>query len=190
MKKNRVEAFSDGVIAIIITIMVLELKPPENGSISSLLQESPVFLSYLISFLYVGIYWNSHHHTFQLVKKVNGKILWANLHFLFWLSLLPFATSWIGEKYTLTGPSIFYGVILLMCALSGNLLTNAIMKHHEEDFSAKKIFGNRMKEKVSLVLYTLGVVLSFFSSFAGIICYIIAALIWVVPDKRIENKIH
>jgi len=190
MKKNRLEAFSDGVMAIIITIMVLELKAPEEATFNSLLEVLPGFISYLVSFLYVGIYWNSHHHIFQLAEKVNGKILWANLHFLFWLSLIPFATSWIGENYNLSSPAMLYGIILLMSSLSGNILINAIIKHHDKDFSFKKIFGNRTKEKLSLLLYSLGVVLSYFSSIAGIICYIFVALLWVIPYKKIENSLN
>jgi len=189
MKKNRVEAFSDGVIAIIITIMVLELKVPEEATFYALLEDSPVFISYLVSFLYVGIYWNSHHHTFQIVEKVNGKILWANLHFLFWLSLIPFTTSWIGENYNSSSPAMLYGIILLMSSLSGNILINTIINHHDKEFSIKDILGNRIKEKISLILYSLGIILSHFSSIVGIICYILVALIWIVPDKRIEKNI-
>jgi len=189
MKTSRLEAFSDGVMAIIITIMVLELKVPEEATFNSLLEVLPIFISYLVSFLYVGIYWNSHHHIFQMAEKVNGKILWANLHFLFWLSLIPFATSWIGDDYKLSSPAMLYGIILLMSSLSGNILINAIIRQHDKDFSFKKIFGNKVKEKLSLILYSLGIVLSYFSPFTGIICYILVALMWIIPDKRIENNI-
>jgi uncharacterized membrane protein len=171
------------------TGLVLELKVPEESTLNSFLEISPVFISYLVSFLFVGIYWNSHHHIFQMAKKVNGKILWANLHFLFWLSLIPFATSWIGENYTQSRPAMIYGFILLMCSLSINILVNTIISHHDNGFSVKNFLGNRLKEKLSLIIYILGILLSCFLPFAGIICYVLVALMWIVPDKRIENNI-
>ena len=145
MKTSRLEAFSDGVLAIIITIMVLELKAPHEITLEALIPTIPVFISYVISFIYIGIYWNNHHHLFQITEKVNGKILWANLHLLFWLSLIPFATSWIGENHVESMPVAFYGFILLMSGFAYYILQTTIIKHHEEDFSLRKAIGKILK---------------------------------------------
>lgn len=189
MKTNRLEAFSDGVLAIIITIMVLELKAPEEADFHSLLSLAPIFLSYLISFIYIGIYWNNHHHLFQITKIVNGKILWANLHLLFWLSLIPFTTSWIGENYTSSAPVTLYGIVLLMSSIAYFILQNAIIKHHKNDNSIRNSIGKGAKGLISVVIYIIGIVLSFYISWAAILCYILVAIIWFVPDKRIEENI-
>ena len=190
MKTNRLEAFSDGVLAIIITIMVLELKAPEEVTVHALIDEIPIFLSYLISFLYIGIYWNNHHHLFQITEKVNGKILWANLHLLFWLSLIPFATSWIGENHILSLPVALYGFILLMSGLAFFILQSAIINHHGKDFALRKVIGKGIKGKLSLVLYTIGLLLSFVNPWIAIACYVFVAIMWVVPDRRIEKNIE
>ena len=190
MKTNRLEAFSDGVIAIIITIMVLELNPPEEITLEALIPLLPVFISYLISFIYIGIYWNNHHHLFQITEKVNGKVLWANLNLLFWLSLIPFATSWIGENHLESIPIAFYGGILLISSVAYFLLQTTIIKHHGDDFALKKAIGKDIKGKVSLALYVLGIILSFINSWLAIVCYISVAIIWIVPDKRIEKKLN
>ena len=190
MKSNRLEAFSDGVLAIIITIMVLELKTPEEATFHALLAKLPIFLSYLFSFIYVGIFWNNHHHLFQVTEKVNGKILWANLHLLFWLSLIPFTTSWIGENYTIAAPVALYGFNLLMCGIAYIILQNAIINFHDKDFILRKAVGKDTKGKISMALYIIGLIISFFSTWIAIFCYIIVAVIWLIPDKRVENNIN
>jgi len=189
MKTNRLEAFSDGVLAIIITIMVLELKTPKETDFHSLIPKIPIFLSYLISFIYIGIYWNNHHHLFQITQKVNGIILWANLHLLFWLSLIPFTTAWIGENYQASAPVTLYGIVLLMSAIAYFLLQNAILINHGKDFALRTVIGKDLKGKLSLVIYLIGIVLSFFNSWMAISCYIIVAIIWFIPDRRIEKTI-
>ena len=145
MKTSRLEAFSDGVLAIIITIMVLELKAPEELTLNALITKIPIFISYIVSFIYLGIYWNNHHHLFQITQKVNGKILWANLHLLFWLSLIPFATSWIGENHVSSVPVAFYGFILLMSGLAFFILQRQIIKHHGKDFILSLAIGKNIK---------------------------------------------
>lgn len=189
MKTNRLEAFSDGVLAIIITIMVLELKAPEESDFHSLISKIPVFLSYIISFIYLGIYWNNHHHLFQITEKVNGKILWANLHLLFWLSLIPFTTSWVGENYKAFAPVTLYGIVLLMSAIAYFILQRIIISYHKKEFTLRKAIGKGKKGKISVLIYIVGIVLSFYSSWGAIICYIIVAIIWFLPDKRIEKNI-
>ncbi len=189
MKTNRLEAFSDGVLAIIITIMVLELKAPEEISIESLLPLLPIFISYFISFVYLGIYWNNHHHLFQIAEKVNGKVLWANLNLLFWLSLIPFATSWVGENHLESGPIAFYGFILLMSAVAYFILQTVIIHYHDDNFPLRKIIGKNLKGKISTVLYLVGLILSFINSWMAVLCYIIVAIIWIVPEKKIEQNI-
>ena len=161
MKTNRLEAFSDGVLAIIITIMVLELKAPEEVTIEALIPLLPVLISYFISFIYLGIYWNNHHHLFQITERVNGKVLWANLNLLFWLSLIPFATSWVGENHLESGPIAFYGVILLMASIAYFILQTIIIKHHKDDFILRKAIGKDFKGKLSTALYIVGLAMSF-----------------------------
>ena len=190
MKSGRLEAFSDGVLAIIITIMVLELEAPEETTFEALLPKLPIFLSYVLSFIYVGIYWNNHHHLFQITERVNGKILWANLHLLFWLSLIPFTTSWIGENHLTEIPVAVYGINLLLAAIAYNLLQSTIIKEHGEGFALKKILGKAKKEKLSLLIYLIGIVLSFFTPVGAMTCFVIAAMIWLVPDKRIEKSLE
>ena len=190
MKTNRLEAFSDGVMAIIITIMVLELKAPEEVTFHALISEIPIFVSYLISFIYIGIYWNNHHHLFQITEKVNGKILWANLHLLFWLSLIPFATSWIGENHDAATPVAIYGVVLLMSAIAFFILQGAIIRFHDKDFALRKAIGKDFKGKLSLILYGVGLLLSFVNTWFAIACYVFVAIMWFIPDKRIEKNIE
>lgn len=189
MKTNRLEAFSDGVMAIIITIMVLELKPPEELTLHALIPDIPIFVSYLISFVYIGIYWNNHHHLFQITEKVNGKILWANLHLLFWLSLIPFATSWIGENHIEPTPVAVYGFVLLMSGIAYFILQKVIIKHHDDDFALRKAVGKDYKGKLSVVIYIIGVALTLVNPWLSIICYVFVAIMWIVPDKRIEKNI-
>ncbi|MBK7979329.1 MAG: DUF1211 domain-containing protein [Ignavibacteriae bacterium] len=188
MGKGRLEAFSDGVIAIIITIMVLELKVPKDYDFNSIFSIIPHFLSYVLSFIYLGIYWNNHHHLLHVCKKVNGKILWANLHLLFWLSLVPFATAWMGENHFETIPSITYGVILFFSAIAYYILQIQIIKTHGENSDLKAVIGNDFKGKVSVVLYLTAILAGFIFKWISFGIYILVALIWLIPDKRIEKK--
>jgi len=190
METNRLEAFSDGVLAIIITIMVLEFKVPEEVTLHALIPVIPIFISYLISFIYIGIYWNNHHHLFQITQKVNGKILWANLHLLFWLSLIPFVTSWIGENHAASTPVAVYGFILFMSGIAYFVLQRVIINHHDDDFALRKAIGKNVKGKISLALYAVGLLLSFVSPWLAIGCYVFVAVMWVIPDKRIEKSIE
>ncbi|HPF10237.1 MAG TPA: TMEM175 family protein [Flavobacteriaceae bacterium] len=189
MRTGRLEAFSDGVLAIVITIMVLELKAPKEVTLEALSHEWPVFASYLFSFIYLGIYWNNHHHLFQITEKVNGKILWANLHLLFWLSLVPFTTSWLGENHLDPTPVALYGFNLLMSAVAYFILQGAILRFHGDDFILKKQIGKDWKGKMSLVFYVLGLSLSFWNTWLAIGFYVLVAIMWIVPDRRIEKHI-
>lgn len=188
MHKGRLEAFSDGVIAIIITIMVLELKVPHGDSLEDLIKLGPVFLSYVLSFVYVGIYWNNHHHMLQAVQKVNGSILWANMNLLFWLSLFPFVTAWAGENHFTTLPVVLYGAVLMCAAISYYILTIVITRHHGKDSAFAKSLGSDFKGKFSILFYMLGMALSFINSWLGIIPYVLVSLWWLVPDKRFEKS--
>jgi len=190
MKTNRLEAFSDGVLAIVITIMVLELKAPEGTTAQDFLHEMPVFLSYVFSFIYVGIYWNNHHHLFQATEKVNGRILWANLHLLFWLSLIPFTTSWLGENHLEAQPVALYGGNLLLCAIAYFILQATILKFHGADFVLRKVIGKDYKGKVSAILYILAIPLAFVNVWIAISIYVAVAIIWIIPDKRIEKNMQ
>ena len=190
MTKGRMEAFSDGVIAIIITIMVLEMKVPHGGSLQDLRPLAPVFLSYVMSFVYVGIYWNNHHHMLHACTTVTGAMLWANLHLLFWLSLFPFTTGWMGENHFTAVPTALYAVVLLMAAIAYYLLQQTIIRAQGEDSILKRAIGNDWKGKLSPVLYILAIVVSFYSSWVAQGILVIAALIWLIPDKRIENYVR
>jgi len=190
MTKGRMEAFSDGVIAIIITIMVLEMKVPHGGSLQDLRPLAPVFLSYVMSFVYVGIYWNNHHHMLHACTTVTGAILWANLHLLFWLSLFPFTTGWMGENHFTAVPTALYAVVLLMAAIAYYLLQQTIIRAQGEDSILKRAIGNDWKGKLSPVLYILAIVVSFYFSWIAQGILVIAALIWLIPDKRIENYVR
>jgi uncharacterized membrane protein len=189
MGKGRLEAFSDGVIAIIITIMVLEMKVPHGDSLADLKPLLPVYLSYILSFINVGIYWNNHHHMFQLVKHVNGSVLWANLHLLFWLSLIPFGTAWMGENHFSQWPVFLYGIILLMSSVAYFLLVLALIKIHGKKSLFAEAIGKDSKGKISTLIYILGIILSFVNSWLGLSMYIVVACIWFIPDKRIEKKL-
>ena len=186
--KNRLEAFSDGVIAIIITIMVLEIKVPHGESIQTLVPLIPVFLSYVLSFIYVGIYWNNHHHMVHTSETVNGKILWANLHFLFWLSLVPFVTGWMGENHFAAAPTALYGGNMLMCAIAYVILQRAFITSQGKDSILKEAVGRDWKGKLSPVFYISGILLAFVSPWISLAFYIAVAVIWFVPDRRIEEK--
>ena len=187
MNKNRLEAFSDGVIAIIITIMVLELKVPHGQSIEALQPLLPVFLSYVLSFVYVGIYWSNHHHMLQTCERVTGPMLWANLHLLFWLSLFPFATGWMGENHFAAAPSAVYGVVLLMAALSYRVLQLSIIASQGSNSLLQKAVGNDWKGKASPLVYGLAAISAFWSPPLAQALYVLVALAWLVPDRRIER---
>ncbi len=189
MNRTRMEAFSDGVLAIIITIMVLELKAPHDGTISALLPLVPAFLSYVLSFLYIGIYWNNHHHMLQTTENVSGGILWANLHLLFWLSLLPFATAWMGENHFTALPTALYGVVLLMAALAYWILQRAIIASQGVRSLLAKAVGRDLKGKASPLIYLVAIPLAFLSVRTSQFLYVLVAAMWIVPDRRIENVI-
>lgn len=189
MGKNRLEAFSDGVIAIIITIMVLELNVPHGDDFAALAPLIPVFLSYVLSFIYVGIYWNNHHHMLHTCHKITGSILWANLHLLFWLSLFPFATAWMGENHAAALPSAAYGIVLFMAAIAYLILQQVIIASQGSGSLLRKAVGGDLKGKLSLVLYLLAIMLSFQFQWVSQGIYIWVALLWLVPDRRIENAL-
>jgi len=187
MTTNRMEAFSDGVIAIIITIMVLELKVPHGDDLTVLQPLIPVLISYVLSFVYIGIYWNNHHHLLQVVKKVNGPVLWANLHLLFWLSLLPFVTGWMGENHFSMLPIAFYGGVLLMAALAYYVLVMTLIRLHGWDSRLAKAVGCDVKGKLSALAYAIAIPLTFFYHWLALCIYVGVALTWLVPDRRIEK---
>jgi uncharacterized membrane protein len=187
MGKSRFEAFSDGVIAIIITIMVLELKVPHGESFAALVPLLPVFLSYVLSFVYLGIYWNNHHHMLHTVREVSGPMLWANLHLLFWLSLVPFTTGWMGENHFSPVPAALYGVVLLMNAIAYYILQQLIIASQGPDSLLKKAVGGDWKGKVSPVLYAIAIPMAFWSTRLSLGLYVLVALIWLIPDRRIET---
>ncbi|QQX77547.1 MULTISPECIES: TMEM175 family protein [Aequorivita] len=186
MNSNRLEAFSDGVLAIIITIMVLELKVPHGTDWNDLTPLLPVFLSYVLSFIYLGIYWNNHHHMLHAVKKVSGGVLWANLHLLFWLSLIPFVTGWMGENHFAELPVALYGVVLLMAAIAYFILQNRILAVQGKDSLLAKALGKDLKGKASPIIYIIAIIASFYSIWIAGALYILVALMWLIPDKRIE----
>jgi len=190
MGKNRLEAFSDGVLAIIITIMVLELKVPHGETLDALLPLVPVFLSYVLSFVYIGIYWNNHHHMLHAASKVTGPMLWANLHLLFWLSLFPFATGWMGENHFAPMPSALYGLVLLMAAIAYWLLEQAIIASEGAGSVLKRAVGRDWKGKLSPVLYAIAIAATFLVPWVAQAIYVFVAILWLVPDPRIERALH
>ena len=187
MGKGRLEAFSDGVIAIIITIMVLEIKVPHGFNLAALRPLIPVFLSYVLSFLFLGIYWNNHHHLLQAVRHVNGHILWANLHLLFWLSLIPFVTGWMGENQFAAMPVALYGMVLLLAGIAYFILTRTLISHHGSDSTLAIAVGRDFKGKISVVFYAVAIPLAFVNSWFACILYVLVAIMWLIPDRRIEN---
>jgi len=190
MGKGRLEAFSDGVIAIIITIMVLEMKVPHGDRLNSLLPLLPVFLSYVLSFLYVGIYWNNHHHMMHASNKVSGRILWANLNQLFWLSLFPFATGWMGENHFASAPTALYGVILLMAAIAYKILQQSVIASEGPDSLLKNAVGSDWKGNISPILYVTAIGSAFLWHWVAQAIYILVALLWLIPDRRIERALQ
>ncbi len=187
MEKDRLLAFSDGVIAIIITIMVLELKVPHEPTLAALAEVWPVFLSYVLSFVYLAIYWNNHHHFFHLVRRVDGTMLWANMHLLFWLSLIPFATGWMGENHFAPVPTAVYGAALLMPALAWQALQWAIIRTHGRDSGLAPALGRDLKGKVTPVIYAAGIALAFIDTRLAGAVYVLVTLMWLIPDRRIER---
>jgi uncharacterized membrane protein len=190
MGKDRLTAFSDGVIAIIITIMVLELKVPHGADWTALIGVAPHFLSYVLSFVYLAIYWNNHHHLLHTVARVDGLILWANCHLLFWLSLIPAATAWMGENFLASIPTAVYGGILLMPAIAYFLLQKAIMRKQGAHSVLARALGSDIKGKISPILYVTGIALAFVSPWLSIAIYVLVAVMWLVPDRRIENVLR
>ena len=182
------EAFSDGVLAIIITIMVLEMKPPHSTDLEALRPLFPVFLSYVLSYMYLGIYWNNHHHLLHAAHHINGRILWSNLHLLFWLSLIPFVTAWMGENATSALPTALYGGVLFMAAVAYHLLTTALIRHHGETSAFAKTFGRDVKGVISIAAYALGIALSFVHPWLGFGLYLLVAIAWFIPDRRVERN--
>jgi uncharacterized membrane protein len=189
MTKGRMEAFSDGVIAIIITIMVLELKVPHGFGLEALKPVIPVFVSYVLSFVFLGIYWNNHHHLIHAIKHVSGGVLWANLHLLFWLSLTPFVTAWMGENHFAKWPVAMYGVVLLFSAIAFNILVRVLLAVHGKDSVLATALGNDFKGKISLVFYAAAIPLAFVSVWISCAIYVLVAAMWLVPDRRIEKTL-
>jgi len=190
MGKTRVEAFSDGVIAIIITIMVLELKVPHGVEFATLAKLLPVFLGYVLSFIYVGIYWNNHHDLFHGANHVSGGVMWANLHLLFWLSLTPFVTGYMTENHYAALPVVLYGFVLLMCGVAYTVLVVALKRVHPKDSVIHRAIGSDTKGKISLIAYTLGIIAAHWVPFVAIAIFVAVALMWLVPDRRIERALH
>jgi uncharacterized membrane protein len=187
MNTDRLLAMTDGVIAVIITIMVLELKAPAGTDLKALNDSGPVFLAYVLSFIYVAIYWNNHHHYFHLVRKVNGAVLWANFHLLFWLSLVPFSTAWMGEHAFAPLPTALYGMSLLMPALAWVVMQRTIFRAEGGHSALQTVLGRDLKAAISPLLYASGIALSFVAAWAALLCYAAVAVIWLMPDKRIER---
>lgn len=187
MSTGRLEAFSDGVLAIIITIMVLELSPPEGVRLADLRDLTPVFLSYVLSFVYVGIYWNNHHHLLRAADRVNGAIMWSNMHLLFWLSLFPFATAWMGEHSFAGDTAAFYGLVALMSAIAYFILQSAIVSEHGQDSEVARALGNDLKGKVSPVVYAVSAGLAFVNQWLAVAGYVAMAVLWFIPDRRLSG---
>jgi len=189
MTTTRMEAFSDGVIAILITIMVLELRPPHESSLMALRPLWPVFSSYVLSFVYLGIYWNNHHHLLHVSQHVNGRILWANLHLLFWLSLIPFTTAWMGETHFAGWSVALYGVVLMLAAIAYFILVRALLSLHGSESLLASALGSDFKGKISIVIYLVGIALAFVNNWLAWTVFVLVAVMWLVPDKRIEKRI-
>ena len=192
MGKSRLEAFSDGVIAIIITIMVLEMKAPHGSELADLLPIAPTFLTYILSYVYVGLYWNNHHHLFHVVQRVSGGVLWANLHLLFWLSLIPFVTHWLGENHFTAWPTALYGVVLFMAAVAYYILTRALLAVHGEGGNTKlaAALGRDFKGKLSVLVYAVAIGLAFVIPEVSLALYALVAAVWLIPDRRIEHVLE
>jgi uncharacterized membrane protein len=190
MSKGRMEAFSDGVIAIIITVMVLELRVPHGADLAALRPLIPVFLSYVLSFVFLGIYWSNHHHLLHAISHVDGRVLWANLHLLFWLSLIPFVTAWMGENRFAAWPVALYGVVMLLAAVAYFILTRALIALHGRESVLATAVGRDRKGKVSIVIYLAAIPLAFVNSWISCAFYVLVAILWLIPDRRIEKTLH
>lgn len=190
MGTNRLLAMTDGVVAIIITIMVLELKVPGGADLRALSEAWPIFLAYVLSFIYIAIYWNNHHHYFHLVRKVNGRVMWANFHLLFWLSLIPFSTAWMGEHVFAPVPTALYGVSLLMAGIAWLVMQRVIVKSEGEKSALRAFLGRDLKGNISQLLFICGIALSFLAPWAALLCYAAVAMLWLMPDKRIEHLVE
>ena len=189
MHKGRLEAFSDGVIAILITIMVLELKIPHESNLAALLPLLPKFLSYTLSFIYLGIYWNNHHHLLQAIEHVDGRVLWANMHLLFWLSFTPFVTAWMGENQFAAQPVALYGIVLLLSAIAYFILTRTLLRLHGGDSVLAVALGRDVKGKISPVIYLVAILVSFVAAWLSCALYVLVAIMWLIPDRRIEKTL-
>ena len=189
MTKNRLEAFSDGVLAVIITIMVLEMKSPHGATLAALRPELPIFLSYVLSFVMIAIYWNNHHHLLHATQRINGATLWANLHLLFWLSLVPFTTAWMGDNDFTSWPVALYGVVLFLAGIAYFILVRTLLAVHGPESTLSASIGSDRKGKISIVIYAPAIPLAFFRPWISALCYIAVAIIWLVPDRRIESRI-
>jgi uncharacterized membrane protein len=189
MNKSRMEAFSDGVLAVIITVMVLEMKSPHGANLTALRPVIPVFLTYILSFVYIGIYWNNHHHLLHATQRVNGATLWANLHLLFWLSLIPFTTAWMGENHFEPWPVAVYGIVLLLAAVAYFILTRVLISLHGHDSTLAISIGSDRKGKISIAIYAAAIPLAFAQPWIAGGCYVIVAIMWLIPDRRIERKL-
>lgn len=187
MGKTRLEAFSDAVIAIIITIMVLEIKVPHGSELSDLYSLGPIIVSYIMSFVFLGIYWNNHHHMLHASQKVNGSVLWANMHLLFWLSLIPFVTGWMGENHFAPWPTALYGIIILMAGVAYYILSQLLIKLHGKDSTLAKAVGSDIKGMLSVIIYATGIPLSFVNHWIALSLYIVVTIMWFIPDPRIEK---
>jgi TMEM175 potassium channel family protein len=190
MTRTRLEAFSDGVIAILITILVLELRVPQGTDWPALRPLTPVFLVYILSFVFLGIYWSNHHHMLQATERINGAILWANLHLLFWLSLIPFGTGWMGENHAAPLPTALYGVVLLMAAIAWTILQTTIIAHQGPQSRLREAVGHDFKGKISIASYAAAIPLAFVIPWLAIGLYVFVALLWLVPDRRIESRLN
>jgi TMEM175 potassium channel family protein len=190
MTKERLLTFNDGVVAIIITIMVLELKIPVGDNLKDLQPLIPVFLTYVLSFINIGLYWNNHHHLFYAVQHINGTVLWANMHLLFWLSLFPFVTGWMGENHFSSIPVALYGFVFIMAAVAWYILAHTLIKCHGKDSTLAIAYGNDFKGKISMVIYAAAIALTFVNPWIGFGLYVFVALMWFLPDRRIENALH
>jgi uncharacterized membrane protein len=190
MRTGRVEAFSDAVIAIVMTVMVLELRVPSSTTWEALRHLVPVFLTYVLSFVYLGIYWNNHHHLLQSTERVNGAVLWANLHLLFWLSLFPFATGWLGENHVAVLPTVLYGVVLLLAAMAYYLLQSVIVAEQGQGSALRAALGRDLKGKLSPVIYAVAIGVAFVNPWLAICLYVVVALMWLVPDRRLESRLN
>jgi len=189
MSKGRMEAFSDGVMAVVITIMVLELRAPREPSLAALALLVPVFLNYVLSFVFIGIYWNNHHHLLQAVENVDGRVLWANMHLLFWLSLIPFVTSWVSENPRAQLPVAIYGCVLLLAAVAYFILVRVLLRRHGEDSFLATAVGSDFKGKISVILYLVSIPLAFVNTLLSFALFVLVAVMWLVPDRRIESRL-